>query len=233
MYAAIFDLDGINIDYETIIYYKANFETFSTFMATLSDYCSRMGLKLSVDTNVPTATNQQCFDFVTLGNVCDYVIPMTYEQYNGKTEACSVSDYDYYSYWINELKKLVPAERILMGVPFYGVSWVYKADGSFDFKSALTMATQRARINENGVTPIWDENLGQFYAEYYSVSDGMLRRMYIENTRSIARRLQFVFDSGIAGSGCWRYGQQEAGVLDVFYQMYKCGTPSSYYDSAY
>jgi len=233
MYASLFDLDGINMDYETIIYYKANYVGYTELMRTLGIYCEKMGLTLSVDTNVPTKSNQTCFDYISLGEICDYVIPMTYAQSDSSGAACSVSDRNYYTTWISEMIKLVPSHKVMMGIPFYGVSWVYKTDGTLDYKSTITMLTERARLTENNVTPVWNENLHQYYAEYYSNADGQLRKMFIEDSRSIAHRIQYIYEAGLAGSGCWRYGQQESDILDVFYRMNSCGASVYEFDTAY
>ena len=233
MYASLYDLDGINIDYESIYYYKDNYNNFAAHMSTLSKYCKKTGLALSVDTATPLAVNQKYFDFETLGRVCDYVIPMTYDEHYAKsTTPGSASTKPWYTKMINILKDFVPQEKILMGVPLYGISWVMNPDGSINYMNTLTMTTQRARITENNVTPQWLSDAEQYYAEYIA-PDGFGRKMWIENARSIACRCKSVFDLGIAGTACWRYDEAEDGIFDVFYGMFREGSSVSAYEKAY
>ena len=84
------------------------------------------------------------------------------------------------------------------------------------------MNTSMRYISEHDATPVWDEEAGQYIAEY-ELENGNTAKIWMEDTRSMAVKLQYTRDAGIAGTACWVYGQQTADMLDVFGKVFKQG----------
>ena len=87
---------------------------------------------------------------------------------------------------------------------------------------SITMKLALQRVKEKNGTVSWDEASGQYVAEY-PVGNGNTYRLWLEENRSMAQKLKYVMDSGIAGTACWAYGQNTEEVLEVFAQVYKHG----------
>jgi len=199
-------------------------------VAQFYKYSSRLGLTLSVDVMVPKSWNQKVYDYKAIGENCDYVCVMTYdEHYSGSTYAGSVSSQSFYTEAMETMLGFVPAEKIVMGIPFYTRVWTVDSSGRKLSSYATTMMTARKLVNENYLTPDWLVDTGQYYVEY--IDSGSNKRIWLEDARSIANRLSYVYYYKLAGSCCWAYGQQESGILDVFRAIYKDGeAPGAYAD---
>ena len=64
------------------------------------------------------------YDFAEQGVVADYVIIMAYdEHYSGSAEAGSVSSISYVENAIRDTKEMVPADKIIVALPFYTRLW--------------------------------------------------------------------------------------------------------------
>lgn len=80
-YAALYDLDGINIDFENI-----NIEdkdALTQFVRELTPLLKEQGLVVSIDIGVPDGSENYslCYDREALGEIVDYVMVMTYDQH--------------------------------------------------------------------------------------------------------------------------------------------------------
>ncbi|HML39001.1 MAG TPA: hypothetical protein PKA19_16525 [Bacillota bacterium] len=93
------------------------------------------------------------------------------------------------------------------------------------------MPTVRNIIEEKQLTPAWLDKEKQYYAEY---PDGEnTAKIWIEDSRSIANRLELVSKYGLAGAACWQINQGEAQIWDVFYGMLKEGKSLGDYEKPY
>ena len=114
-------LDGINIDFESLPVEAG--PHFIQFLRELSVSCRRNNLVLSVDNYVPAGYNRY-YDYAEQGVLADYVIIMAYdEHYAGSAEAGSVSSISYVENAIKDTKEMVPAEKIVVALPFYTRLW--------------------------------------------------------------------------------------------------------------
>ena len=228
--------DGINIDFESM-----NLNTIKTayteFVIELNKYTSRTGLTLSLATML--ASDYWClyFDFKTLGENSDYICPMTYnEHWTLSVGPGSTMSKSYYTKNTDNLIKYVPAEKILMGVPLFTQVWEVWPSGSPRFLWTVAAWRQLELIEARGVTPVWFEEDGQYIASYPGndyPSDTI--KIWVEDERSMANKLAYVMDRGLAGTACWAMGQQYDGMMDVFGKVYKQGVdplsiPGYYYD---
>jgi len=228
-YACLYEADGINIDYEDLK--KSDREIFTSFMTKVGKYCDLLGLTCSVDTSIPISYNVM-YNWEELAKVCDYIIPMTYVEHMG-TSVGSVSSYGWYSFYIDKLKTLVPAEKILMGVPFFSRYYYVDSAGKISSTSTMTMVNAKELVAENNSEIVWDDNDKQFVASYKNDS-GKTFKMWLEDQHSLAVRLNYVLESGIAGTACWALEQTDSECLDIFRQVYKNGVdPSTYYYPTY
>lgn len=199
-----YGFDGWNIDFETLS--SKTGPHYVQFLKELSIRCREKGLILSVDNHVPAPYNA-FYDLGTQGKVVDYVIIMAYdEHYKGSETAGSVASIGFVKKAVNDTLASVPRERIVMGIPFYARLWYQKlVDGQKVLSSdALTMKGAQDALERNGVTPKWDEETGQNYAEYEI--DGLLHQIWLEDEDSLTERLKVFSDADVAGIAAWQLG---------------------------
>lgn len=208
-------IEGINLDFEYIM--EEDGYSFVQFARELSIACRKNGLVFSVDIPVPMDFNRH-FNRQELGIVADYVIVMGYdEHYAGSESAGSVASLSFEENGITGTLETVPARKIISGVPFYTRIWytVTNSDGSTTVTSeAIGMDTVDTTLETYGVTPVWDEQTGQYYASW-TVEDGTLCEIWLEEEESLALKASLVKEYDLGGIAAWVLGFERPTVWAV------------------
>lgn len=207
--------DGINIDFEGIAQ-EAGCD-YVQFIRELSILCRENGIILSVDVPVPMDFSKY-YNREELGNVCDYVIMMGYdEHYAGSDIVGSVASMDFEETGIQNMLTEVSKDKLISAIPFYTRLWYTEtlADGTANVTSeAYSMDNIEALLTEKGVTATYDESTGQQYAEWTD-SDGKFCQVWLEDENSIAARAALVSKYELSGIAEWVLGREQSWVWDV------------------
>lgn len=212
-YACLYDVDGINIDFESVK--DSDADGLTAFTKQLRYYTEKQGITLSIDTMVPKPWNAE-YDRDALSDYVDYLAVMSYdEHYGGSKIPGSVSSLPFVIEAIEGcLDEGVPAEKLLMGVPLYTRIWTVDSNGSIVSNPAVTMARMNQIISEYNLKPTYLSKEMQNYAEYKTSSG--TAKVWIEDEVSITNRLSLVEEYNIAGSACWQYSQGTDEIWQVF-----------------
>lgn len=207
--------DGINIDFEGIAQ-EAGCD-YVQFIRELSILCRKNGIILSVDVPVPMDFSKY-YNREELGNVCDYVIMMGYdEHYAGSDIVGSVASMDFEETGIQNMLTEVSKDKLISAIPFYTRLWYTEtlADGTANVTSeAYSMDNIEALLTEKGVTATYDESTGQQYAEWTD-SDGKFCQVWLEDENSIAARAALVSKYELSGIAEWVLGREQSWVWNV------------------
>ena len=210
--------DGINIDFEGIAQ-EAGCD-YVQFIRELSILCRKNGIILSVDVPVPMDFSKY-YNREELGNVCDYVIMMGYdEHYAGSDIVGSVASMDFEETGIQNMLTEVSKDKLISAIPFYTRLWYTEtlADGTTNVTSeAFSMDNIVALLTEKGVTAAYDESTGQQYAEWTD-SDGKFCQVWLEDENSIAARAALISKYELSGIAEWVLGREQSWVWDVISQ---------------
>ena len=212
MYTALYDLDGINVDFENV--YDSDKDRMTAFVARLSEKLRQQGVVVSFDATVPSGTPNwsACYDREGIGKVVDYFMVMTYdEHWRTSPVAGSVASIGWVEQGIINTLAMVPKEKLLMGVPFYTREW--RDYGGYVRSSTMWMSDVDARIAEYGLTPVWMEDIGQHYIEYER--DGVRRRVWVEDAKSLSLKVAMVGKYNLAGVAAWRKGFEKPGIWEA------------------
>ncbi|MDY4971704.1 MAG: glycosyl hydrolase family 18 protein [Lachnospiraceae bacterium] len=219
--------DGINVDFEYIT--DSCGVDFIQFLRELSIRCREEGLVLSVDNANPTFV-KYCYDMAEQGRLADYVILMGYDEHWQGSEAGSVASLPYVENGIKAALEMVPAEKIISGLPFYTRVWTeipeqyaasgaeIRQDGNSEYERysldsvAVSMDEVDKLVKKAGVSPEWDESIGQYYVEI-PLEHGK-QRIWIEDVRSLEAKLDVVSGYSVAGVAFWRIGMDNDEVWD-------------------
>ena len=205
-----YDLDGINVDIEALP--GAAGDGFIEFIRELSIMCRRNNIILSVDNYVPMAYNQN-YNRKEQGIVADYVIIMGYdEHFAGSDVAGSVASIGYVRNGIEKTLEEVPAEKVINAVPFYTRLWHTNNEGKLS-SSAIGMSSAEKTVSNNGATPEWSEEAGQYYAEFEN-KDGFYQ-IWLEEEASIEEKAKLLKEYHLAGIASWRLGYERDEIWDV------------------
>lgn len=202
--AVEYGLDGINVDFEYITYESS--PHYIQFLRELYLKMKPYGLRLSVDNYVPNAGNA-FYNLKAQEEVVDYIILMTYdEHYSPETGTGSVASIGFVENGIEGALAYIPANRLVMGVPFYTRLWETDAAGQVTMQ-VLTMKNAMSTVEYYGITPEWQEESGQYYVSYID-DEGLSCEMWLEETESVAKKRELCDRFGLAGTASWCLGYE-------------------------
>ena len=203
------DLDGINLDFERVS--EESGIHYVQFLRELSVLCRENGLVLSIDNYVPFHFN----DYYRLdiqGQIADYVIIMGYdEHWHGSGDPGSVASIDYVSNGLDKTLEEVPADKVINALPLYTILW--KTEGSTVTDSYLTINNTEEFLSRVPVEPVWDETTCQNYLEW--VDGALTYQLWLEDTESLAVKLNVMRNKNIAGVAVWRLGYGTSEVWEL------------------
>lgn len=207
--ALTYKLNGINIDFEKIPLEAG--QDYIQFLRELSVKCRNNGIVLSVDSYVPSAYTEY-YDREEQGVIADYVVVMAYDEFHsGSDVAGPVASIGFVKDAVNNILKLVPKEKTIIGIPFYNRLWK-ETDGAVS-SDAMSMSEAKTLITINGLKAKWDEKTGCYYVEYKK--DGSTYRMWQEEEKSLEEKMKVIYDANMAGTAAWKLGLESKGVWDV------------------
>jgi len=205
-YAALYKLDGINIDFENLT--AGDRDALTQFVREITPLLREQGLTVSIDINTSS-----CYDREALAQVVDYVMVMTYDQHwKGSPEAGSVAQVSWVEKLVQKYLETIPNEKLVLGMPLYTRLWKEETgeDGGISLSSeALSMEQASEFIKKNNADVQWDEESGQFYVE--ARDNNIVYKMWLEDKNSINLRLGLVHKYNLAGAASWskNFGVQE------------------------
>lgn len=221
-----YNLDGINVDFESVD--PAVEDAYIQFIRELSLKCANNGIVLSVDNYVPTDYTA-FYDRNEQALYADYVVIMAYDEHYSGSEPGSVASIGWVTKGIENTLKEVPADQIILGMPFYARVWsLTPADGESlpeegglidDYTNyniscySAGMSEQKRLANLNGVTPIWSEAVGQYYVEYKN--SGSFYQIWMEDSASIEEKLKVMDSFKLAGGAFWKLGLEQSSVWET------------------
>ncbi|MCX7923672.1 MAG: glycosyl hydrolase family 18 protein [Clostridia bacterium] len=216
-YASLYKLDGINIDFENI--YKEDKDVLTQFVREITPLLKEQGLVVSIDVTVPDGSDNWslCYDREALGQVVDYVMLMAYDQHwSTSPTAGSVAQLVWVESNLKKVLKVVPKEKLILGLPFYTRLWKteLRRDGKIKLTSqAITMEAVRKIVEENKADVIWDEESGQYYTEYKK--DNVVYKIWMESEASINLKSSLVQKYQLAGAAAWKRGDETPEIWEV------------------
>lgn len=219
-YASLYELDGINIDFESVASEDGVY--FVQFIKELTPYLKGQGLVVSVDMYVPAPWTEH-YNRKALGEVIDYLIIMGYdEHWGGSPESGSVASIGFVDKGISDTLESVPKEKVILGLPYYTRIWSEELleDGQISVSSkAYSMQTAADTMAKGGAVFEWNEDVAQYYGEY--VKANITYKCWLEEERSIEEKVKLIEQYDLAGAAGWKLGLEKSEVWDVLYKYLK------------
>lgn len=222
LYVSLYNLDGINLDFENM--YEEDKDRFASFVKLLAAALHEQNAALSIDVTIPSnsAFWSRCYDRRELGQIADYVMVMAYDEHPRLSPVSgSVASYGWVEKGIVATLADIPKEKVILGIPFYTREWEESSsDGTIKVQAKTLSMTQANEIlRENGVKPVWQEDKGQFYAEY-TKSDKKYK-IWLEESASLKLKAQLAVKYQLAGVAAWRKDFEEEQVWGVLKTVLK------------
>jgi spore germination protein YaaH len=224
-------LDGINLDFEyagelSDESYREKFTQFATAFTT-EFRNSSPATELSIDLYPFSVQKPRLFDVPKLAPLFDKVIVMSYDYYGASSDIAGpvapmggYAEEIYYfdvSTTYSDYVKVVPKEKIIMGIPYY--AWDYPVEVGEEPMSAVL-----PQNDENGYTAVmsygrmrsdadineknckWDDLAMENWCFYQDKITGKFHQIWLEDNKSIGIKFDFANDNGLGGIASWTLG---------------------------
>lgn len=211
---------GVNVDFEPLGDTNSYRDEFTAFMKELHTRASKENMQISVSVYPSAASRARIWDLAALSSLVDYVVVMAYDYTlpgDDKTGpnsplrgAGTLFKHDIVTN-LAEITKLVPSEKIILGIPFYGYEWSTQDTAKYTPTSKRGAVASLERINEmvaeNTLELLWDRNSLTPYA--IRREDGeVISQIYFENENSIKLKLDLVRQAKLGGIAIWALGYE-------------------------
>ena len=223
----LYELDGVNIDIENVT--SSEREAYVEFARLLKELLpDGKTVAVSVAAN-PWGLDtgwQGSYDYAGLSEFCDYLMVMTYDEHYYGGPAGPISSYDYIDKSLKYAVSVVPKEKIVLGLPFYGRIW--SADGGHPNGYGVSNTMIAQLINDYGgavtIDPVSRSTravitIGE--SEIKPVVGGQALAagtytIWYEGESSVKSKLELVNKYDIKGTGSWSLGQESDNTWNYY-----------------
>ena len=214
---------GLNIDFERIS--PENGPAYTEFLKRVMAVFKPQNIPVSVALAPKTSSSTAgawhgAHDYAAIGNIVDFVILMTYEWGWSGGPPYAVAPVDLVEDVIKYATSVIPANKIMMGMPLYGYDWTlpYVKGGPF----AKRISPQEAVIlaAREGAKIEFDTQTQSPNFRYYD-SAGKEHVVWFEDARSVHAKLLLVNKYGLRGISFWVLGPSFPQVWRVVDNMFK------------
>ncbi len=230
------EFDGIDLDYETFAFvdgrdtWEATRPNWVLFVNELAAALHAIDKTLTV--SVPPMYDPDrtggdrgywVYDYEAMGKVVDFIRIMAYD-FN-TAEAGPIAPIDWVKGLVDDIKSMVPAEKLILGIPVYGYNWPTSVLGECpadqepqrqnqSTKSAAALAASL------GITPTYDSDRAESTFTYNDQLTGtdaagaaaactVTRTVWFADARAVHERAWLAEREDLAGIALWSLGSDD------------------------
>lgn len=218
------DLDGVNIDFEYIPsndYLRVRFSQFiEAYSRVLRENSKDPYITVSVLAS--SVRFNKIYDIARIANSADAVFMMAYDFYYSGSDKAGPSAplYGYNAgrgpFWydvstaVDDFLQVVPGDKIIMGVPYYG--WNYPTnepgpEAQRGWGRAFATTSEKAQNNKlllTTPTSGWDSQAQVAWRGYWD--SGGWHVVYMEDEKSLEAKFEYIRGKNLKGVGIWALG---------------------------
>ena len=222
-----YDLDGVNVDIENVTHQDRN--AYSEFVELLRQKLPQDKIvAVSVAANPYGYTQgwHGSYDYRRLGAAADYLMLMTYDEHYQGGSAGPVASRAFQERSIQYALRYVPAEKLVLGLPFFGRIWsdsgtLMQGHGVSETQIATLIAGYRGKIAQDAATGSACARITVTAADPKPVVNGVTLTsgtytIWYESEASKKGLLSLAEEYGLLGAGSWSLGQEDTRVWDYY-----------------
>ncbi|MDR3283814.1 MAG: glycoside hydrolase [Treponema sp.] len=196
---------GLQIDFELVP--ARDGELFRSFLGELRAGLGNKLFTVALPARVKTLNND-VYDYAKIAPLADRVFVMAYDEHWATSKPGSIASLDWCRQVAAYSLKTIGADKLVMGLPFYGRTW-----GSVNtFRAFFFSGIERIK-KEHDITDVRREN----GIPTFSYEVPVTVTVYYEDEYSLSRRLELYRNMGVISVGFWRIGQE----TPVIWQLLK------------
>ncbi|MCR5217473.1 glycosyl hydrolase family 18 protein [Treponema sp.] len=202
------NFDGVQIDFENVPQRDA-----ANFLKFLKDLRKSLGKKKMFTVCVPARNKvitEDVYDYATIEKYVDRVFIMAYDQHWSTSAPGAIAEIP----WANRIaefaKSVIPEEKIIMGMPFYGRTWQNENFG----RAWLYSGIQRIK-KENKVDKVQRDESG---IPYFKFKKEITVTGWYDDADSLKERMDSFKKIEVKKIGFWRIGQEDTDFWKYFFE---------------
>jgi cellulose synthase/poly-beta-1,6-N-acetylglucosamine synthase-like glycosyltransferase/spore germination protein YaaH/peptidoglycan/xylan/chitin deacetylase (PgdA/CDA1 family) len=201
---------GIVLDFESIP--DADQASFKRFVAELGKALRSAGLKFMVA--LPAA--DWSYDYAYLSAQADAIILMNYDFHWATSSPGPIASQDWFAGNIQNIVKLVPPEKLVMGIANYSYDWPAKTKRDphpvaqpLTFQEAITTAQEsEAQIEFDS------DSLSPHFS--YEDENNLVHNVWMLDGLTAYNELRAAERAGVRGTAVWRLGQEDPSIWSIW-----------------
>lgn len=201
------DVGGVQIDFENIAH--ADRDAYTAFLKRLKTELQPHDIHLSIAAAAKTSDTRTGWggatDYAAIGQIVDYFYIMAYDEHWRGGEPGPVASLAWVERVIRYAISVMPSQKVVLGVPFYGYEWGVGPNADKSLNKAYSSSRMVRRINEYSATPKWDSVAGENVATFRT-DDGGERIAWWPDHRSLDAKLKLAYQYNLRGVAAWRLG---------------------------
>src|ERR1700729_1108557 len=201
---------GIVVDFEQVP--DSSQQDFTRFIGDLGNDLHAANLKLMVA--LPAA--DWSYDYKTLSNEADAVILMNYDFHYPSSEPGPIASQDWFERNIENIVKIVPADKIVMGIANYSYDWPAKT------KTVPHPIAQAVTFQQGIITAVESESDVTFDPDtlnpHYSYEDekNLVHNVWMLDGVTAYNELRAAERAGVRGTALWRLGMEDPSMWSIW-----------------
>jgi spore germination protein YaaH len=228
-----YDLDGVNVDLENLTeQQRAGYVAFVRLLREKLPPGKKIAVAVAANPYGHTTGWQGSYDYAGLASHSDYLMLMAYDESWYGSKPGPVASYSFIEKSVRYALGLVPKEKLVLGLPFYGRIWsdsgaypkgygisntrveqyIAKYNGRITVDSVSCSAKAVITIKDSDTKPIVGGK--ELPAGTYTV--------WYENEETLKAKLALVRQYDLYGAGSWSLGQ-ETGLTWDYYKLWLNG----------
>ena len=201
---------GIVLDFESIP--EASQQNFTRFIAELASALHAVNVKLMVA--LPAA--DWIYDYKTIGRQSDAVILMNYDQHWQTSPPGPIAAQEWFDQNIENMLKLVPPEKLVLGIANYGYDWPVKTKNNpHPAAKAVTFEEAMVTAVESDTQVEYDsDSLNPHFS--YEDENNQVHDLWLLDGLTAYNQLRTAERYGVRGTILWRLGEEDPSLWPIW-----------------
>ncbi len=201
---------GVVLDFENIP--DGNQKDFTRFIAELAKGLHTANLKLMV--TLPAADWN--YDYKSIAQHSDAIILMNYDQHWQSSPPGPIAAQDWFTRNLTNILKLVPPEKLVMGVANYGYDWPAKSKKDPNpVAQVVTFQQGIITADESEADLEFDpDSLNPHYS--YEDENNQVHSVWLLDGLTAYNELRAAERAGVRGTALWRLGEEDPSLWHIW-----------------
>ena len=201
---------GVVVDFESLP--KSSEKDFEKFIHDLGEALHARGLKLMVALPAADFT----YDYKYIASQCDAIILMNYDFHWPTSSPGPIAPQDWFARNIENMVKLVPADKLVMGIANYGYDWPAKTSRNLQpVARAVTFQQGVVTAVEAQSDITFDPDTFNPHYSYYDEKD-LVHTVWMLDGVTAYNQMRAAERAGVRGTALWRLGMEDPSLWSIW-----------------